>query len=261
VACRTPFDEFIEELASLILVSDKDYLRLMKARGITVAYMGEDDPNARRISRAVDVALRRYERRQGDEGRRGTWIPTPAGHRFWLLDPRPSEVSPLDIAYGMGREGRYANMTVGHPFSDAQHVVLCSYLVPPEFALHALLHDGHETYIGDQTAPWKQSITSNLKDVEGPIKAAIATRFDIEWTAEAERVVKQADHIALATEMRDTTPWGIIPGRTKAPPCLTRLTPLPWQDSVLLFAARLNELYGEDLLALDEDGVLYEVGA
>lgn len=88
-----------------------------------------------------------------------SWILTATGRRLDLIGSTAADIDALDIARGLSRACRFAGQTV--PFySVAQHSVLASYLVPPEDALHALLHDAAEAYLGDLTGPLKRLLVS-----------------------------------------------------------------------------------------------------
>lgn len=122
------------------------------------------------------------------------------------MDPRAEEVSLDDIAHSLSNVCRYAGHTKTH-YSVGQHSVLVSLNVPPQYAVHGLLHDAAEAYIGDISRPVKRSlrevIGSTLDDIEDRIMAAISERFGVVWTEDAYEAVKHADNLLLATEARD----------------------------------------------------------
>ena len=92
-----------------------------------------------------------------DQGRVGDWIQTFSGGCFWPLDPRSSEVDIHDIAQSLAMTPRYRGHTVRF-YSVAEHSVLVSRAVPPEYALWGLLHDAAEAYTADIPSPLKRSI-------------------------------------------------------------------------------------------------------
>lgn len=79
--------------------------------------------------------------------------------------------------------------------------------MPKQYAVHGLLHDAAEAYIGDISRPVKRSlrevIGNVLDDIEDRIMGAVSERFGVVWTPEAHEAVKQADNLLLATESRD----------------------------------------------------------
>jgi hypothetical protein len=140
--------------------------------------------------------------------RRGDWMQTWTGGRFWPLDPRPEEVDPADIAHALSLLCRYGGHV--HSFySVAEHCVLMSEAVAPENALAALLHDATEAYVVDVPRPLKPSLT-NYKAIEAGVWRAIAARFTVSEDLPSE--VEAADSRILLTE-RDalmpnaTRPW------------------------------------------------------
>lgn len=69
-----------------------------------------------------------------------------------LLNPDYQTIDPLAIARRLSRLCRFAGGTREF-YSVAQHSVLVSDYVSPEARPYALLHDAHEAFIGDFTAP------------------------------------------------------------------------------------------------------------
>ncbi|MBY0513267.1 MAG: hypothetical protein K2P78_05075 [Gemmataceae bacterium] len=147
--------------------------------------------------------------------RRGDWIQTATGHKFWPLDPRPGDVDVRDVAHALSNLCRFT----GHArefYSVAQHSVLASRIVPPASALAALLHDAAEAYMGDVARPWKRFLYVRT----GPVADRDYTRLrDVEHTlldvilaalggpprsdAAAWGPVAVADEVLLVTEARD----------------------------------------------------------
>ncbi|TKI02302.1 HD family hydrolase, partial [Martelella alba] len=128
-----------------------------------------------------------------------TWITTFSGRHFDYADPDINSICITDIIHALSNECRYA----GHCpqfYSVAQHSVLTSMIVPPAFALEALLHDAAEAYCKDIPAPLKQ-LLPDYHAVESRVDAAIRRRFGLPEAMSPE--VKRADLIMLATERRD----------------------------------------------------------
>jgi 5'-deoxynucleotidase YfbR-like HD superfamily hydrolase len=201
---------------------------------------------------ALDEALGRYELESGDRYRVGDWIPTVSGRRLWIADPRPDEVEPYDVAYGLSRLPRYNGMTDGPPYSVAQHSVLVSYEVAPPYALHGLLHDAHEYVAMDITSPLKRLLGVGYAAVERRLKDAVASRFGLEWTAEAESEVKRADNLLMATEVRWLTSHRVICGELPALPSGTPIVPWSEAEAFRAFAARLNDLVGREVVVVQD---------
>lgn len=131
------------------------------------------------------------------------WIQTFTDQKFDLLDPQVDQVDIRVIAHALARICRFGGHTRQF-YSVAQHSVVVSYHVPPPYALHGLLHDAAEAYIGDVVRPLKlvlNQISGNkYRAFEAKIEAAICKRLGIVWTADAEAAVREADELALATE-------------------------------------------------------------
>jgi hypothetical protein len=128
----------------------------------------------------------------------GNWIQTHTGKRFHPLAPDPALVDIEDIAHALAMTTRFC----GHldmPYSVAQHSVCVAYLVPPEHALQALLHDGSEAYINDISRPLKRSAQfAGYVEVERRLQAAVYEAFCVPTTDAPE--VKHADAMMLRVE-------------------------------------------------------------
>lgn len=139
---------------------------------------------------------------QGDEARKGDWIQTFTGRKFFALDPRPDEVHILDIAAGL-RNARYSCQSLGVE-TVAEHAVLIRQVAatrayPLRLQRAALLHDASEAYFVDVPRPIKRDL-SNYLEIEEGIMRAIAARFDFDWPMPPE--VKELDNAILHDEMQ-----------------------------------------------------------
>lgn len=127
---------------------------------------------------------------------RGHWMQTFTGRQFYPLDPRPEDIDIVDIAHALSMQCRY-NGHVHTFMSVAEHCVLVSQVVAPEFALWGLLHDATEAYVGDMIRPLKLHMPE-YRAVEDRVMLAIAQRFGIAPTMPPE--VKTADSRILLDE-------------------------------------------------------------
>jgi hypothetical protein len=128
------------------------------------------------------------------------WIQTFTGRQFWPLNPRPEDVCIEDIAHALALKCRYT----GHCrrfYSVAEHSVRASYLVKPEFALLALMHDATEAYMPDVAAPIKREMPI-LREMEDRIWGAICAALNLPGE-QMPADIKKVDLILLATERRD----------------------------------------------------------
>jgi uncharacterized protein len=135
-----------------------------------------------------------------------TTMLTYSGLRIDLVDPKPEQISMVDIAHHLAHICRFTG-AVSSFYSVAQHSVLVASLVPTDLTLPALLHDAHEAYLGDVATPLKQALCSDqYKHLAAKFDIAISLRFGIDREALRDAEVKRADLIALATERRDFMP-------------------------------------------------------
>ena len=138
----------------------------------------------------------------GESDRKGGWISTHTGRRFWPLDPRPDEIDIRDIAHALSNQCRFS----GHSnrfYSVGEHSLRVSGIVPPEHALWALLHDASEAYLVDLPRPLKHTpgFAEVYREAEARLMLAVAERFGLDPVMPDE--VERADQILLATERRD----------------------------------------------------------
>lgn len=107
-----------------------------------------------------------------------------------------------DIAHSLSNLCRFNGHTSTF-YSVAQHSVLVSCIVPPEHALAALLHDAAEAYCGDVVSPLK-ALLPVYQAIHNDIERTIFMQLGLEYPAPA--CVRDADIVALATEVRDLMP-------------------------------------------------------
>lgn len=170
-----------------------------------------------------------------------SWILTASGKHFDLIDPQPDMVEILDIASALSNICRFS----GHCrlfYSVAQHSVIASQIVAPEFAAEALFHDASEAYLGDVTRPLKQ-LLPDYRQIEQRVEAVIRERFGL--PAIQSDAVTEADRIMLATERRDLMPtdstdWPIL---ANIAPLDHRLMAVNSHRAKALFVTRLIEVY------------------
>lgn len=165
-------------------------------------------------------------------------ILTHLGNRFDFLNPESSLFGITDIAHALAHLCRFN----GHCetfYSVAQHSVLVSHLVPAEDALAGLMHDAHEAFIGDVSAPLKMMLP-DYRQLEAQIQSAVLAAFAI---SDIPSTVKHADLVALATEKRDLMPADAT-WITEATPSDYRIMTLPPVHAKQQFLARYAELAG-----------------
>lgn len=129
---------------------------------------------------------------------RGDWMQTFTGKKFYPTDPQASDVDVLDIAHSLAMQCRY-NGHVTRFYSVAEHCVLMSQNIAPEYALWALLHDATEAYVGDMVRPLKLQMPE-YRAVEDRVELAIAEHFRIDVTPAMHTAVKRVDTRILIDE-------------------------------------------------------------
>lgn len=149
--------------------------------------------------------------------RRGDWICTASGQKFWPLDPRVGDYKMEDIAHSLSLMCRFNGHTK-YFYSVAQHCVHVLQLVKMRLdAMNwrnrerhdakrwALLHDATEAYLCDIPRPLKLSIVG-YKEAEMRAEAVLCEQYGIELTDEIRTLVKWADNVMLFHEAHQLMP-------------------------------------------------------
>lgn len=111
--------------------------------------------------------------------RKGNWIQTYTGKRFWPLDPRPEDIDPIDIAQALSQQCRFSGHTDRH-YSVLEHSIRVARLVAKDLKAEALLHDASEAYLVDIPRPMKRLPEFEAYcDIETKVSNAICKRFSI----------------------------------------------------------------------------------
>lgn len=140
---------------------------------------------------------------------------TASGRKISVNRPCAAHIDLRDIAHHLAMLNRF-NGATQVPYSVAQHSCLVAKIMlqleaTPLEALHGLLHDGHEAYLGDMTRPVKLAAFGDMAHVPSEwdclvdnFDHAIWERFGLKQPgAELRADIAQADNCALATEWRD----------------------------------------------------------
>jgi len=93
-----------------------------------------------------------------------SYIQTLSGKKFSYQFATADDIDIEDIANALSNICRFA----GHLpefYSVAQHSVLVSQIVPPEFAFEALMHDAAEAYCQDIPAPLKALLSALIHSI------------------------------------------------------------------------------------------------
>lgn len=174
-----------------------------------------------------------------------TWITTQSGKHFDYTSLSADAICIEDIACALSNICRFT----GHVqdfYSVAQHSVHVSYLVPPEFALEALLHDAAEAYCSDINSQLKQLLPDYRRQIKA-VEAVIAAKFGL--PASMSAAVKHADLVMLATERRDLDlddgkHWPMLD--VVEPATHFMISPFNPRQARVFFLQRYNDLKGKD---------------
>lgn len=171
-------------------------------------------------------------------------ILTGSGRYVDFTNPQADQIAVIDICHGLARHPRFSGHTLhfAPAYTVAEHSVRCSWIAPPEFALHALLHDAAEAYTGDIPTPLKRLLQPTIGAIEDRLLAVIFNRFGLPPGIPPE--VEHADLVMLATERRDLLPdgieWQTLRGVTPLPAALR--TPWHAEEAYERFSSRLFDL-------------------
>ena len=125
------------------------------------------------------------------------WIGTYSGAHIWLKDMSKNDFDIIDIVTSLSKQPRWKGHMKPEHYSVAEHCYHCSYLVPEEHALAALMHDAAEAYLGDMPRPFKR-LMPDFERYEKAMLEAIFQRYSIPFPL--HKTVKQADNEMLVTE-------------------------------------------------------------
>ena len=172
--------------------------------------------------------------------RKGGWIATYTGKRFYPLDPRPEDIDINDIIHALSHMCRFAGHSTRF-YSVAQHCVLVSLMCNNEDALWGLLHDASEAYLIDVPSPLKKCPEFDFyRAAERELMGTICDVFGLD--RDEPPSVKSADKRILATEARDLT---MTEGRgwvTEAEPYDFHIQPWTPEVARVKYVSRLHEL-------------------
>jgi hypothetical protein len=139
----------------------------------------------------------------------GHAIETYTGHYLDLINPDPADVLLEDIAVHLSNMCRYAG-AVTKFYSVAEHSVRVSKMAQQLGAdiltqMLCLVHDGHESYMGDITTPLKRVIRAEapgvLEDIAANLDTAIYAALDLPHpTKQQQEIIDHCDITALYRE-------------------------------------------------------------
>ncbi|MGY6271892.1 metal-dependent phosphohydrolase [Achromobacter denitrificans] len=130
-----------------------------------------------------------------------------SGGKLDFANPKPDQFTIADVALGLAREARFNGQTPDF-YSVAQHSVLVSCLVPPEYAMWGLLHDGEEFAVRDICPMLKALLGPSYVDIADRVRGAVyqSAGLPAEPPPDVKHLVKLADTQAITMEVRDLWP-------------------------------------------------------
>lgn len=170
---------------------------------------------------------------------KGPTIKLSSGRYFSFENPEPLTIK--EIAHALSNICRFT----GHCrefYSVAQHAVLVSRLIEPEFAWEGFHHDDGESVVGDMASPLKR-LLPGYKAIERRCELPILAAFGIDADNMPPQV-KVADLKALRTEQRDVMSgdgelWSDLSG---IEPACERIFPVAPHIAEQMFLDRYWEL-------------------
>lgn len=166
---------------------------------------------------------------------RDNWITLRNGRPYHLGGPNPAAVMPQATAWSLAQINRFGGHAA-RPYSVAEHSLLVADIVMRELAgdVHAvfaaLLHDAHESVVGDQHTPGKHELGEPWRQYERRHELVFRSAFALHTAMDVHgALIKRADLIALATEKRDLLPT-TGPAAAMAWQCLEGVEPLARVD-------------------------------
>lgn len=144
-------------------------------------------------------------------GRKGDWISTYTGKKFYPFDPRPEDIFIEDIAHSLSLVNRYNGHSL-HALSVAQHSVLVSNKCSKKNKLWGLAHDFAESYCQDINSLTKRAKAfAFYRKMEAKIQKAICKRFGlpIEEPDEVRKVDKRILYTEAKVLIKSYSEWNI----------------------------------------------------
>lgn len=154
-----------------------------------------------------------------------------------LLNPEYSALDLISLGKQLAQVNRWGGATIA-PWSVAQHSGMVVEQLPAEWRPYGLIHDMHESIVGEIPTPAKQAMHllgggDALHRLVTALDKAITLTAGLRWPwpAEARAAVDHADAVALVTEARDVVLPSVDTSWTAAlpvAPLRRRLHPQTW---------------------------------
>jgi hypothetical protein len=197
-----------------------DKKTVCEAFGVPVSEVdkiNQDHPDISDLFEASREAVEALKQDGAIPARKGDYIGTYTGRKYWPLDPKPEEVAIEDIAHALSQICRFTGHTKQF-YSVADHCLNVErYLrdsCSAKVRLYALLHDAAEAYVCDIARPLKRYIPG-YTEIENLNQVRIYEAFGLNSPGDfQEMLIKYADDYMLAVEakefMANTTEWNLM---------------------------------------------------
>jgi len=164
-----------------------------------------------------------------------TWMLTRTGANIDLRYIRQADISVLDIAHALAQLNRFTGMA-SRPYSVAEHSLFVEQLLrhacvtDPHVLQAGLMHDAHEAYFGDMSAPLKQMLNQatagGLKLEERRMQMAVMDAFKLKTPFHtASKQIHWGDMSALSSER-----LALMPEHDVVWPCTLEFPPFTFKD-------------------------------
>ncbi len=169
-----------------------------------------------------------------------------SGGHLDFTNMQPKDFNPLDIAHSLSYLPRFNGHTNAF-FSEAQHALLVSDILPVELSFNGLLVNASKAYVG--SSPIFRMLEESMS-IRNKVDDAICDAFNLPHMNEA---VQAANNLATAIEMRDLmgfAPKGIdIPN---LPYFQKKLVPMSLEESKEKYLERFKGFLTKDPALLSE---------
>lgn len=183
-------------------------------------------------------------------------IITYTGRTINPMNPKPEDISIVDIAHSLSNQCRFTGHT-SEFYSVAQHSVLVTNMVPDKDKLWGLLHDASEAYLADLARPIKRDygdLADAYSAAERRLMHAVALRFDLAldgFSTDKHGVpdaVKEADNLVLKAEMLNLMPASCTVGIESDEESDFEITPWSPKNAKTNFLIMFAELTDNDMM-------------
>ena len=177
------------------------------------------------------------------------WLNTQHGQKLYPFAFTFDQFHLPSFAQSMSKKVRYAGMTA-RDISTAEHSLLLSYIVTPQNAPYALVHDMGEVPFGDIPGPVKAAPEcAGIKMAEEAVTRTIALGLGLTWPFPAEvdildKLVTNVEATLVFDELHESWEFRTAAGyEQQVEEYRRRLMFLPPGEAYTQFIRRFQELF------------------